>query len=121
MLDAIEQDGLGNWYVEQGIVWKCLIDIFIRQDAASHVLTKSTDEVKEYYTETYINGIIGEGTCVCCRALYELLFYRHYSKRFSSEISGSLWWRKWVKPVLNEVVYNTLQKCQPLHHSLQSN
>lgn len=45
LLDAIEQDGLGNW-----------------QDAASHVLTKTTDEVKEYYTETYINGVIGEGT-----------------------------------------------------------
>ena len=25
------------------------------------MLTKTTDEVKEYYTQTYINGIIGEG------------------------------------------------------------
>ena len=48
------------------------MDIFIRQDAASHVLTKSTDEVKEYYTETYINGIIGEGACVCVCELQDL-------------------------------------------------
>lgn len=34
---------------------------YIRQDAASHVLTKTTDEIKDYYTETYINGVIGEG------------------------------------------------------------
>ena len=34
---------------------------YIRQDTASHVLTKTTDEIKDYYTETYINGVIGEG------------------------------------------------------------
>ncbi|XP_065919094.1 transcriptional adapter 2-beta-like [Dysidea avara] len=44
LLDAIEQDGLGNW-----------------EDAASHMLMKSADEIKSYYTENYIDGVIGEG------------------------------------------------------------
>ena len=28
------------------------------------MLTKTTDEIKEYYTETYINGVIGEGMSI---------------------------------------------------------
>ena len=47
---------------------------YIRQDAASHVLTKTTDEIKDYYTETYINGVIGEGMrCVTWSCLFNML------------------------------------------------
>ncbi|KAL5463554.1 hypothetical protein EMCRGX_G032459 [Ephydatia muelleri] len=45
LLDAVEQDGLGNW-----------------DDIAAHVVTKTAKESKEHYNDLYVNGIIGEGT-----------------------------------------------------------
>lgn len=45
LLDAVEQDGLGNW-----------------DDISAHVVTKTAKESKDHYNDLYVNGIIGEGT-----------------------------------------------------------
>jgi transcriptional adapter 2-beta len=45
LLDAVEHDGFGNW-----------------EDIAAHVVTKTARESRDHYGDTYINGVIGEGT-----------------------------------------------------------
>lgn len=45
LLDAVEQEGLGNW-----------------EDVGRHVTTKSTKEIKDYYNDMYVNSVIGEGS-----------------------------------------------------------
>ncbi|XP_064403762.1 transcriptional adapter 2-beta-like [Halichondria panicea] len=44
LLDAVEQDGFGNW-----------------DDIAAHVVTKTARNCREHYNDMYINSTIGEG------------------------------------------------------------
>ncbi|XP_019853085.1 PREDICTED: transcriptional adapter 2-beta-like [Amphimedon queenslandica] len=44
LLEAVEQDGFGNW-----------------EDIGAHVFTKTARESKDHYNEAYVNSIIGEG------------------------------------------------------------